>query len=95
MRGAEGWLAQIDNPQRALEVQSRRASLLARQGKLDEARELIRRVPEQTQADARAKLLAEAQVLRDAEGVERSREGARRGATSSSPTTSTCCTSSR
>jgi tetratricopeptide (TPR) repeat protein len=65
-RGAETWLAKIDDPQRALEVQTRRASLLARQGKLAQARELIRRVPEKTPADARAKLLAEAQVLRDA-----------------------------
>ncbi|HEX7435588.1 MAG TPA: tetratricopeptide repeat protein, partial [Caldimonas sp.] len=62
---AEGWLARIDNPQRALEVQLRRASILARQGKLAEARASIRRVPEQTPADARAKLLAEAQLLRD------------------------------
>jgi tetratricopeptide (TPR) repeat protein len=62
---AEAWLGKVDNPQRALEVQSRRASLLARQGKVGEARELVRRVPEKTPADARAKLLAEAQVLRD------------------------------
>jgi Flp pilus assembly protein TadD len=39
--------------------------MLARQGKLDEARQSIRRVPEQTQADGRAKWLAEAQLLRD------------------------------
>lgn len=64
-KAAEGWLAKVDNPQRALEVQSRRATLLARQGKLKEARELVRRVPEKTPGDARAKLLAEAQVLRD------------------------------
>ena len=62
---AEGWLARIDSPQRALEVQLRRASMLARQGKLEEARQSIRRVPEQTSIDARAKLLAEAQLLRD------------------------------
>ena len=62
---AESWLGRIDNPQRALEVQLRRASMLARQGKLNEARESIRRVPEQTSTDARAKLLAEAQLLRD------------------------------
>ena len=65
-RGSEAWLAKIEDPQRALEVQTRRASLLARQGKLAQARELIRRVPEKSPADARAKLLAEAQVLRDA-----------------------------
>lgn len=63
--GAERWLARIDNPRRALEVQARRASLLARQGKVNEARELIRRVPEQTAGDGRAKLLAETELLRD------------------------------
>jgi tetratricopeptide (TPR) repeat protein len=63
--GAERWLARIDSPQRALEVQSRRASLLARQGKMAAARELIRKVPEQSPGDARAKLLAEAELLRD------------------------------
>ena len=46
-------------------MQVRRASLLARQGKINEARELIRRVPGQTPADTRAKLLAEAALLRD------------------------------
>ena len=64
-KAAESWLSKIDNPRRALEVQTRRATLLARQGKVTQARELIRRVPEQTPEDARAKLLAEAQVLRD------------------------------
>jgi len=63
---AERWLAKIDNPQRALEVQSRRASLLAKQGRMAEARQLIRRVPEQTAADARAKYVAEAELLREA-----------------------------
>jgi tetratricopeptide (TPR) repeat protein len=63
---AEQWLSKIDNPQRALDVQSRRASLLARQGKVAQARELIRAVPERAPEDARAKLLAEAQVLREA-----------------------------
>ena len=65
-KGAEAWLAKIDNPQRALEVQTRRASLLAREGKVAQARELIRRVPEREPGDARAKVLAEAQILRDA-----------------------------
>ncbi len=69
MRGdyaaAEAWLARIDNPQRALEVQARRASLLARQGRLEEGRELIRRVPGRDPADVRAKLMVEAQLLRE------------------------------
>jgi tetratricopeptide (TPR) repeat protein len=62
---AESWLSKVDNPQRVLEVQSRRATLAARQGKVSEARELIRRVPERSPEDVRAKLLAEAQVLRE------------------------------
>jgi tetratricopeptide (TPR) repeat protein len=63
---AERWLAKVDDPQRALEVQQRRASMLARQGKMAQARELIRRVPEKSADDGRAKLLAEAGLLRDA-----------------------------
>jgi Flp pilus assembly protein TadD len=47
-------------------VQTRRASILARQGKLAQARELIRRVPEKGAEDARAKLVAEAGMLREA-----------------------------
>jgi tetratricopeptide (TPR) repeat protein len=62
---AETWLAKVENPQRLLEVQARRAGLMARQGKLKEARALIQAVPERTGDDARAKLVAEAQVLRD------------------------------
>ncbi|MBC8058510.1 MAG: hypothetical protein H7Y61_18215, partial [Rhizobiales bacterium] len=65
-KAAEAWLAKIDNPKRALEVQARRASLLARDGKVREARDLIRRLPEKSPEDARGKVLAEAQVLRDA-----------------------------
>ena len=63
--GAEAWLAKVTDAQRALEVQSRRASLLAKQGKVAAARELIRNVPEKGPDDQRAKLLAEAQVLRE------------------------------
>ncbi len=63
-KGAEAWLAKIESPQRALEVQARRASLMARQGKVGEARELIRKVPEQGPNDVRAKLVAEADLLR-------------------------------
>ncbi|HEV7915557.1 MAG TPA: hypothetical protein VGP22_17465, partial [Albitalea sp.] len=64
-KGAETWLKKVDSPARALEVLSRRASLMARQGKLKDARELIRRAPERTEDDARAKLLAEVQLLRE------------------------------
>ncbi len=72
-KAAERYLAKVDNPQRALEVQTRRASLLARQGRILEARALIQAVPERSGDDARAKLVAEAQVLRD---VKRWRDAA-------------------
>jgi tetratricopeptide (TPR) repeat protein len=65
-KGAEAWLKKVDNPQRALEVLSRRASLMAKQGKLKDARELIRKAPERSAEDVRAKLMAEVQLLRDA-----------------------------
>jgi tetratricopeptide (TPR) repeat protein len=65
-KAAERWLGKVDNPQRALEVLSRRASLMAKQGKLKDARELIRKAPEKGEDDARAKVLAEVQLLRDA-----------------------------
>ncbi len=62
---AEAWLARIDDPQRALDVQARRASLMARQGRIDDAVKSLRQVPERSADDARAKLVAEAQLLRD------------------------------
>ncbi len=62
---AEAHLAKIDQPKRLLEVQTRRAGILARQGRIDQAREMLRKVPERSEGDARAKLVAEAQVMRD------------------------------
>lgn len=62
---AQGWLARIDNAQEMVSVQSRRAAILARQGKLDEARAMIRALPEPSPADARLKVSAEVQMLRD------------------------------
>ena len=62
---AEAWLAKVDDPRRALEVQVRRASILARQGQLEQGRDLIRRAPERNSGDQRAKLLAEAGLLRE------------------------------
>ena len=66
LKAADAYLAKINNPQRLLEVQARRASLLAREGKVAQARELIRSTPDVSPGDARAKLFAEAQMLRDA-----------------------------
>jgi tetratricopeptide (TPR) repeat protein len=65
LKGAGSWLDKIDSPQQALAVQSRRATLLARQGKVREARALVQQVPERRPEDARAKLMAESQMLRE------------------------------
>ncbi len=65
-KAAEAWLAKIEDPQRALEVQTRRASILARQGRIAQARDILRKLPERDESDARAKLMAEASVLREA-----------------------------
>ena len=62
---AEAWLAKIDKSQDLMASQSRRASILAKQGKLPEARQMIRSLPERNAGDARLKLLAEVQLLRD------------------------------
>lgn len=63
--GADDWLKRIDNAQDLLNAQIRRAVIMARQGKLDEARELIRNLPEQAPTDARLKMAAEVQLLRE------------------------------
>ncbi len=65
-KASEAWLAKITDPRQALEVQTRRASILARQGKVEQALALIAAVPERDAGDARAKVLAQAGVLRDA-----------------------------
>jgi tetratricopeptide (TPR) repeat protein len=62
---AEAWLNKIENAQDLVGAQNRRASLLAKQGKMDEARALLRALPERNTADARMKLMAEVQLLRD------------------------------
>ena len=64
-KAAEGYLGKIDDPERAIDVQSRRASILVKQGRVTQARDLIRALPERRPQDARGKLLAEASVLRE------------------------------
>ena len=63
--GANAWLDRIENSQDLVAAQNRRASILAQQGRLDDARKLIRGIPERSQADARIKVTAEVQLLRD------------------------------
>lgn len=63
---ARAWLDRIDTSDDALRIQALRASLLAREGKLQEARALIQATPERLPGDALAKLKAEAQLLKEA-----------------------------
>jgi len=63
--GAGAWLDRIESPEDVLAAQVRRASLLARQGRIAEGRALLRSQPERRPGDARLKLLAEAQLLRE------------------------------
>lgn len=65
LTGAERWLAMVGDTTELLQLQYRRASVLARQGKLAEARKLLQDMPARNDADMKAKLLAEAQLLRD------------------------------
>jgi predicted Zn-dependent protease len=62
---AGAWLDRIENPQELVAAQSRRASILARQGKLEEARQLLRALPERSPEDLRVKISAEVQLLRE------------------------------
>ena len=63
---AMSWLERIDNGEQRLNVQMRRASLLAQQGELDAARAVIQAVPASTPAQQRLKQQAEVQIVRDA-----------------------------
>jgi tetratricopeptide (TPR) repeat protein len=71
---ANAWLDRIENVDDILAAQMRRASLLARQGQMDKARELLRSQPERRPEDARLKLVAEAQLLRDFKNWQQSYE---------------------
>ncbi|MDO5623573.1 MAG: tetratricopeptide repeat protein [Pseudomonadota bacterium] len=62
---ARALLDGIESPEQAMAVAQRRATLLAREGRLQQARALIRAVPERSPEDARLKLLTEAHLLRD------------------------------
>jgi tetratricopeptide (TPR) repeat protein len=62
---AGAWLDRIENSQDLVQAQNRRASILARQGRMDDARKLIHALPERTPAELRMKTMAEVQLLRD------------------------------
>ena len=63
---AQRLLDAVTSAQDQVRVQVRRASLLVKQGKLAQARALIRALPENQAEDVRAKITAEVQILREA-----------------------------
>lgn len=63
------WLDKVNNQSDSLLLQTQKARLLAKMGKLDEARKVIQSLPEDEPRDAAVKFQAEAQLLRDANRV--------------------------
>jgi tetratricopeptide (TPR) repeat protein len=71
---AGAWLDRIENADDIMAAQMRRASLLAHQGQMPQARALLRNHPERRPEDARLKFVAEAQLLRDFKEWEKAYE---------------------
>ena len=71
---ADAWLLRVDNPEDVLRAQVQRASLLAQQGKLEEALALIQSQTERSEADARLKRMAEVALLREQKMFARARD---------------------
>jgi len=67
---ATRWLDKADSGDDVFVAQSRRAALLARQGKVQQAMTLLRELPETKPEDARLKLAAQIQLLRDVKQYE-------------------------
>ena len=65
LAAANAWLDRVENQDEVLAAQVRRASLLARQNRMTDARALLRKWPERRPEDLRLKLVAEAQLLRE------------------------------
>jgi len=63
-QAADDWLQRIDRSDDLLSAQLQRAALLARQGKIDEARQLISAQAERSPEEARLKIAAEVDLLR-------------------------------
>lgn len=66
MAQAQQWINRVPTDRVDMSVLQQRAELLVRQGKLAQARALVRDTPVRGEADARTRLLAEAHVLREA-----------------------------
>ena len=71
-QAANAWLDRIENSSEIMAAQMRRASMLARQDRMDEARALLRAFPEPRPEVGRLKLMAEARLLRDFKAWEQS-----------------------
>lgn len=74
LRQAEAWLQRVDNPEDILRAQIRRAGLMAQQGRIDQAIQLIQDQTERSEADAQLKRSAEIQLLREYKLFERARD---------------------
>lgn len=67
---AEAWLKRVDNPEDLLNAELRRAAMMAKRGHIEQARQLIRAQREHSPEDARLKIEAEVQLLRDSQQYE-------------------------
>jgi len=62
---AQNWLSKIEDDKERLTAQLRKASIMAKLGKVDAALTLIEQLPEQTVAQARTKLMTQVKLMRD------------------------------
>lgn len=67
LRQAQSWLDRIPEQGTSLLVQMRRASLLARQGRLDQGLALLQHAPASSEAEERARFQAQSALLREAQ----------------------------
>ncbi len=65
LAAAGRWIDLVDDRELLVQIQARRASLLARQGQLAQGRALLQQLPEQNPQEARRKILAEVNLLRE------------------------------
>lgn len=62
---AQSWLDRVDQGDKQLMVQARKASLLIKSGRVEDGRQLIQAVPAHTADELKSRQLAEMQVLRE------------------------------
>ncbi len=74
LQQAQQWLERVTHPDDFLSAQLRRASLMAQQGKPEEALALIHSLPEQSRTDIRLKRGTEIEILRNQKQFDRARQ---------------------